>query len=503
MDNKNISQNVTDNNNQKNSQNNYINSEIEIDLRDMICYCFLHWRSALALMIVVGMLFGCYSTLKNYRAEKSVIDAYTRYDAAVADGINDDDKLKAAVNNDTVYANIKNQNKITSLNSQIAELNKDINKNEKYLSEAELIKIDPNKEYFSNTVIAITVSDTAKSGTLSSIMSAYKANLLSQECKDKINNETNIKSRYLNDLIDISASTDGMTDADKTGNVGTLTIYTIGKSESDVKSMTSAMLSDFSDVSSKVSKTFGNFDTNVMDTNYGITANDFISEKTDDINTKVSTDRSSLNQVETTLSALTPTPRPTIDKSSLVKGLIKKSVTGAIMIFLLYGFLLCLIYAMSDRAITKNQLISRYRLFELGTFANANEKIYRRNGAFDKWLRRKMNVYEKIDDRIAVFDMILANLNVYAAGRMNIIITGSASMDEKVKLIVELRARNHDITFLPCESLTNKAEDRSKLASADAVIFFEKYGSSRYADMSKEVMLTGDADICIIGYITE
>lgn len=480
-----------------------INSEIEIDIRDIICYCFLRWRSALVIMMVFGLLFGGYSTFKNYRSEKALVDAYARYDTAVSKGVKDDDKLKVAVANDAVYTNIKVQNKITQLDSQIAELNEDISKKEAYLRDAEIMKINPNKEYLSKTVIAITAPDTAKSGTLSSIMDAYKSNLLSQKCKDKINSETGIDSRYINDLIDISASTDYKTDTDQTGIIGTLIITAIGKNESDVKSMTSSVLNNLEDVNRETTEIFGEYSTRVMDTNYGTSVDEIIAKKKDDINKQIIADRTSLSQSEATRATLTVSPRPTINTSVLAKGLIKKGAATGTVIFLLYGFLLCILYVMGNGAITKAQFKTRYKLFEMGAFADACDKIYRRNGAFDKWLRKRMSISEKSDDRSTVCDMIATNLNIYASDMKNIIITGSATMEDKVKLISELCSRNQEIAFLPCESLSNNFEDRKKLKNADGAIFFEKYGVSRYSDLNQEVMLVSSAGVTIIGYVTE
>jgi hypothetical protein len=142
-------------------------------------------------------------------------------------------------------------------------------------------------------------------------------------------------------------------------------------------------------------------------------------------------------------------------------------------------------------------------MFELGAFANARESIYKKKGSFDKWLRKRMDIGEKPNDRAKVCDMIATNLNVYASDKKYIIITGSAVIDEKKKLIEDLRVRNQDITFEPCDSITNNAEDRNKLGNADGIIFFEKYGISRYRDMDREVIIAQGAGIAVVGYVVE
>jgi hypothetical protein len=106
----------------------------------------------------------------------------------------------------------------------------------------------------------------------------------------------------------------------------------------------------------------------------------------------------------------------------------------------------------------------------------------------------------KKHDEEYVYNLITANLNVYAKDEKSFLLVGSSS-DKLAKIVSNLESRKTDCSFSYVNDLTENPESRTKLSKIDNVIFVAEYGVSNYDTILEELSLVYKSEKDIAGAI--
>lgn len=463
--------------------------DVEISLKDLLAFCFLHWRSAIVLCLVAGCLLGGYKGVNTYKSSSTA------------------DKAISAPPKGSTEEVLK-------------EYQEQIKSEEEYLNHSELMNIDATNESYSQVTMLIT-SDQLNTSVLSSLKSSYIAHFEKGAFLKKVAKEYKLDPKYINELVsvkNITTNSDAMLNPDTNSinynqffsqlvnsTSSSLTISVIASNEKTSEGILNAIIDEANTFNVSLSKDFGAHQISFVSRVYTVLYDkDTSSAQTRSIKSVLDTKASYKDyatKFQDELSANTPviSDANSAHKQAVKTG-IKWFLTGALGIFLVYGFVLCIVYITSAKPITREQFYSRYGLFALGSFTDGRKNLYKNSSRFDKWLRKTMGLHT-ILDLDEVYDLISANLNVYQNDKKSFVLIGAVNDNMKNEIADELSQKMDNCEFTVCQDLLNEPTARLSLSKADAIIFVEKYGASNYEDIDREIALALKSEIEIAGCI--
>jgi hypothetical protein len=462
-----------------NNNNNSIfrEDDVEISLKDLLAFCFLHWRSALIACLLAGALLGGYKGLSVYKT-------------STPNTISTDKAIPSST-----------EQVLSGYEAKISSA-------EEYLKDSEFMHIDPANESNSEVTMLLS-SETADYASLDALKKAYISHLQKGSYLKKAAKKYKLDSKYIGELISVkdidSTANCTLNSEEVSGNINqfitrfstapsnSLLITVITSSSKTSEGILDCIIAEANEFNKTLSQEYGSHEITFVSKNQAIIFDKETSTAQSQTLKNVLEAKANYKDYASKFQdELSQTAVPTTDANATHKLAVKTGIKwfclGAFGIFLAYGFILCIVYITSSKPITREQFYSRYSFFNLGSFTDGRKKLYKNNSTFDKWLRKVMGL-NTILDLDEVYDLITANLNVYQKDKKSFVLVGAVNDNMKFEIAEELSQKMDNVKFSVCQDLLNDPTARLSLSEADAIIFVEKYGSSNYEEIDREIAL--------------
>ena len=437
--------------------NNQINpkkNEKEISVRTLFWHVLKKWYIILIVAGIIGAIATGYRIAKNYAKtgnEAEVAIAREEYEKNLAEYNRNQETYKKTI--DDIGATL--QSKLD------------------YLSESELIKIDPNKEqlanirmYFKSDGFSPTEIDT--DNTANKIIDHYGSFVATGIDYTDLSEQLEIKPVYLQELVSTT----------KDYSTGSFTIN--AKSNDPVKSreILEYVIAQTDSLYEQAISDFGNFSIQADNINVNETIDNNLQNIINNKANEIKNLENSIKQIKQSLEKLDKPGEPAImDRSSMIKDAFK---FGAKVFAIALGgmiILMALIIICRRKVLSPDELNSTYNLREVAVITKRSTDL--------------SNKYDVASEKIIK----------YAGGSKNILLVGDAPEKNTFSLMSELQERMPDISIDRVVKADENKETLEKLKNADAVLFVEKVGRSSYRLMDKNFDLINNWGKKIIGSI--
>lgn len=508
--------------------------ESEIDLKDMFIYCFLHWRSALVLCLIFGLLIGGIQGFRTYKktiasnaVAQKVLDsekepetvALAPLPVKTESDIFLDEALSDLNLSDEIRNSLSSSSKAERAVKTIVDTWTAIKKQEEFINNNPKMQIDPAAVSRTVTTVMVTVPGNNTSNSLDTIISEYINELQYGSNFDNVAADLKMSEADIRSLFNVKAAAgqyrDSIAAGDARSSNGLFTIETDGKDSSSSEKIMSALISALPALTNNISEMTGLTHTISVLSTRTITVED--SEYSSFIATQKKFLATLYTDLETARTAL-DTALSTTDgadkdktkesasaiispKNAFVKDFIKWGIMGFIIVFLLYGLLLAIRYALGcPKTITA--LTGKFPFRILGGVRDADKRLYKGNTGLDKWLRKAAGITPERSEEESI-KMISSNLSVYCEEQKAFIIAGSDTLEHRKSLAASLSRIMPEKSFTVPSDILNDPEARDTLSKCDAIIFSEIYGKCSARDLSAELSLLYGTEIKVAGVVTQ
>ena len=523
---------------------NYIinEDETEINIKDMLAYCFLHWRKALSIMLVIGIILGGAMGLRKGISTSKLAKAYQTYldDPAALitkqTNTNNAQKNGIVLPDDEILTDEEQQileevatlDSINNMNDIIFQSRRDLMSMTDYYNDSILMNVDPQSVPTTEADILITVPENAPANAVSVLLAAYTDYLEHGNYLDTYAQEIGVDPKYLKEAVSVSDMTFGNTDGAasvssgndssrntsvttdvnfsistdiNTERVGLLIIKTVGVSAQDSWALMETVLSEIESYREATGETIVPHETETVNYFFNMLQDLSIqnlqtktSDELVDLQENLEVYIKSLKNLQKqhgdiVVNTMNELPDPLLEGG---KTGIKFGLLGMFASFLFYALILIIKYILSSIALTKAQLVNRFTLFDLGSRKNGEDVLYKHHGRFDKWLRKSVKLGEGNDDVVAA---AAANLEVYGSDVRSILVIGTG--DE----VDALKDKVKDRKIYTAGSLLTDPQARKLLPEVDGVILEVSYGQTKFEDIREQIKLIMLAGKPITGYI--
>ena len=205
-----------------------------------------------------------------------------------------------------------------------------------------------------------------------------------------------------------------------------------------------------------------------------------------------------LTDEETALKALVKPKIPNVlSKWSTIKAGIKYGVLGGVLGVFLSAFGVCVIYLMSGKLNSDEDLKQRFGIKLLGSFSEVRKK--RAFSGIDNWLVWLEGKENVADD--AACDMIAANIEALADKEHSVLFTGTVSEEALKELIAKLQESLSGWKLEPVGDINRNPVALRKIPEYSEIILVEARKVSKYREIEKEVESVFNMKKDFTGYI--
>lgn len=472
--------------------------ESTASIKDILAYCFLHWRSALVVVLCGALLGAGYTVLKSRNAAS---EASSQAEAEAAQSATDSVSVSEAVSEI-----------LQRQGEAVEELLG-------YYQNSPRMSIDPTEEHVASAIVFI--SDVSDPSALEALVASYQNAAKAGESLGELAQQMGTDPAYLGELVSLmsvdalttftsitttSTYTTPATTAQGTEAVSdhsaALRLDAKGATAEEAAAVRDAVLADLEAAHESFSSSVTPHAFTVVSTTEYVTVDTMLMWEQSDILTRVSSVVTAManNQNNASRASASVGSSASSQAGISLKSLVKWAVLGGGAAFLLYGFVLCLRYLLAGVPETPAQLGARYGLPLVGSYAAGAQGLVRGRTKFDAWLQRKMGLAGAKDSG-TVDGMVAANLGLYAPEAGTVLVAGSAGADcakgvaERVGSLLEGR----ELVF--AGDILGNADARERLADADAVLLVEEYGKSRFDDIDAELTLLEEIGKPALGFV--
>lgn len=474
----------------------YEDDDTEINIASLLRYIFLHWRGLLLCALALGVILGAVKFVPEYR---KVADANVVDDAA--------DESDLAVKS---Y-----ESKKTALETNVANITKQLDEANEYMNDSILMNIDKNQVYrvylsyyvtangnavADNTKTAGEIDTVSSAGMLiigdandavnrmtGSVLAAY-AKALQENALLKIVRENitdKVPNKYLRELMHITVDyTNGMID-----------VSVVGNSKELVEAYAEAVRKQISSKEAYVASMIGEHTiSNLADTEY-ITTDSYYQQNTDTSNiyeTNVATVQQNytgtvtdlqnrLNDAYNQISTLEVPATTVFTKRDALKKGIKYGLIGLFVGFFAYAVILAIYFVASGKIMDPDELGDHYGLRILGHYYKPVKSGA--GHALDRFIAGTDHHSRDEEDITSVINVSAANTAITLTNGGNILVAGG---NDKVREEFS-RAANGRFNVNATENIANTADGALKLRESDGVVIFVEKEKTYRKDLEAEL----------------
>lgn len=419
-------------------KNNVIKNEREIKVRTLAWQVLKKWYIILIVAAIIGAIATGYRIIKN--------NSKTGDTAEIALAKEEYEKKLAEYN--------RNQE---TYKKTIEDMESTLQSKLDYLSESELLKIDPNKEQLASvhmyfTSDGFTGTDTETDYTANKIIDYYSRHISSGIDFTGLSEELGIEPVYLQELVSTG----------KDYSTGSFTIGVKSNDPEKSREILEYVIGQTDTLYEPASAAFGKFDLRSDDITVIETIDSSLQNTINNKANEIKNLEASIKQIRQSLEKLDKPGEPAIiDRSTMVKDALMfgaKAFAAGIGGMII---LMALIIIGRRRVLSADELNNTYNLKEVAIFNN--------DGA----------------DTSDKYDVAAENIVKFAGDSENILLVGDAPNKVTCDLMSGLQERMKDKSLDRVVKIDESAETLKKLKNSDAVLFVSKIGRSSYTLMDK------------------
>ncbi len=437
--------------------------EQEIDLKELLFTLLYRWRPIVLAAVLLGLLLGGYKVVNGLRSqqdETAVEEAREQYDMELA-----------------AY----NRN-VASSEWDIEKLKRALQNQQDYNDASVLMQIDPYNKPRAAADILIRLDsaewemypDGVSMDPTDSLVKLYASNLVQRLDWSGLEKKTGVASRYLKELVGVGT--------DYSSN--TVTIDVVYSDEETAEMILDEILRQLDRRKGEFASVAGNYTASVVNRNLSFIMDTGLEDKQKQNTDKIFSYQKDLLDKEMALKDLEEpeVPQEISKKKVAVQG-VKFALIGSVGGAFLLAFYFCMLYVLSGKLHTDDELKDRFRVKILGVFA-----LPVKTGVLcgiDRWLERLEGKAARPSEE-AVLKRVALNIQNYVGEAKKLLLTGTVSEDILKDLAGKLSESLPGIQLVAGADMNKAADTLRLLAECDGVILVEKREASKCAQIQKE-----------------
>ena len=440
--------------NYSNKQPNPQKNDREISVRTLAWHVLKKWYIILIVAACAGALATGYRVAKNISKtgnETEVAAAREEYNKKLDEYNRNQDTYKKTINDME-----------STLQSKLD-----------YLSESELIKIDPNKEqlasvhmYFTSDGFSPSQIDT--DNVANKIIEHYASYIASGINYSSLSEKMGTDPVYIQELVSTL----------KDFSTGSFTIYAKSNDPEKSREILEYVIAQTDSLYESSRSVFGNFKIQADSIKVSETIDPILQNTINSKATEIKNLEASIKQIKQSLEKLDKPGEPAImDRSSMLKDAL---MFGAKIFAAAIGgmiLLMALIIVWRRKVLSASELNKAYNLKEIAIITKRTENL---------------------NDK---YDIAAENVVKYSGGAKKILLVGDAAEKQTFQLMSELQERLPDMSIDRVVRVDDKKENLDKFKDTDAVIFVESVGRSSYRLLDKNYDFINNWGKKIIGSV--
>ena len=439
--------------------------EWEINLKSMFFSAAYRWKLILAAALVLALLLGAYQ-------------------AAAVRLTRDSDSLYAQYN----VEQIKYKHTKEALEKAIAELEKDIQDQEKYLEESVLMQLDYRNVHQARVDLYLSTPYQIMPGMVyqntdnaDKLLALYVLALDDRLLLEEIAGEVKSEVKYLKEVVSVNASLNHI-----------LSITVNWPDSAGAQMVINALTAHMQRYHDTLSKTVGEHTLTVAFNVVGSVVERSILERQTQEDQRLADCEVQLAEKKIELSGLS---EPVIEQTTALKAGVKWAILGGVVGAVLMTALCCLMFIFSDKVYSGADLQARCGVRVLGSMPGDRklDPITR----IIRWAEGR-----RIDSSEEELLLLLQeNLRQYAGEAVNILVTGDMKLELVQVCVARLQQGMTGIKLMACGSVLTDVDAVRSLSQCDAVLLLQKCGSSRYHSISREIARINDIKKPLVGCV--
>lgn len=445
--------------------------EQAIFLKDMLFAVLYQWRKMLLAAVAFALVLG---GVKGITAWRSAADP----------------KLVASRQESNRVALEKYETEKGIFDCEIADLDMRIENQENYLKESVLMKLDPYNVYEGSVCWYIDADYKIMPGMMyqdpdksNAILLAYQSYLESDEVISRIADAVGLESKYLRELVSVSAFEDGQNQ---------LVVDASCFDEAGVETILSLMMNYAEDASESIAQSVEEHTLRLVSDSRGIQIDLKLADTQKSEHNRLS---KLLQERSDKILAFDGFQKPkTVDfsKKAAVMSGIKFGIVGAVLGIAVVVLAACIGNVAGNKVYSSRVLQYRYGLKILGSVALPCKD------PAERWLKKKEGRAAPNDQP---YEIVAANIRGRIGDMKRILLAGDVSTEMAEQAAQSLTPGLSGVEILPCGSLLHSAEALDQLAGCDAVVLMEVCGQSKYSNVCRELELIRDFGKTVAGCI--
>lgn len=444
--------------------------EQEIDLKDLMFAVLHKWRPILLIAVVLAVVLGGYKAVSVYRQQ------------------NDAEVIKESEESYQEELKVYEKTK-EACEREIENLLTDIDNQQKYLEESILMNMsaydiwEADTELFVRTDYVIMPNMVYQNvDYTNTILRAYKSALTNTEFLDDIAKKAGIDTRYLKELIDITAA-DNL-----------ITIKVKHNEEKAAKALMKDILSGVEASQTKIAESIGEHTVSTVNSSIGSMVDLDLAntQKTErdrliQLNDSLETKQAELEELEEPKKAATST-------TAAIRSGVKYAVLGGVLGAFLVIFGVCVAFLMSDKLYSEKELRNRFKLKVLGVLP-AGKKAK----GIDAWLNRLEG--RACGEESQEYSLIAANIRNYAEKAGTLLVAGNAHEDLIKSVAGRIAEELGNMEVIVGGDMLQNVNALKTLPEVDGVILVEQCRVSSYGRIELEVEKILDLQKEVVGCV--
>ena len=458
---------------------NYENEyEKEIDLKDLIFYVLQKWRQLILAAVLLGIALGGYKVASGL-AVRSDSEAYQKleeqytedqedYERALASGEREVELLQAAIKAQETYLDESILMKLDAYAKPEA-------------SADFFVKLD--NEEWDNLPIAAPLDPT------DSIVRVYTSNLTRCVDWEELSEETGRGIVYLKEVTSIAL--------DYSSNTFTITVAE--ETEEAAAALLSEIIRQLQDRHDEIAKEVGGHTLVLVNESVGTRVDQSLSDTQKKNRDLIATYQKSLTDKEKALDELKEPEVPSAySNRQMLKTGIKFGVIGAFAGVFLVAFFWAMLYVLSGKLRTEDEMKSAYGIPVLGVFSEQPK-----TGAFsgiDRLLQKLGGKLHSLSDEVVLSRAAVTLHNLYSDGG-KLLVTGSIAKEQLQSVASGLEAQLSGVELICGENIAQSLQTLKLVPECDGVLLVEQRGVSSCSTIEQEKELAESLGKKIVGCI--
>lgn len=445
--------------------------EQEIDLKDLMFAVLRKWKPIILVGVIFALLLGGYkgfTTYKNGTSASAIEEADKKYNEEL-----------------TTY-----EDSVEKLEKEIGNITTDIAEQEEYLENSIWLKVSPYDICEARADVYVTTDYTIMPGMnyqnvdyTETILQVYQSLLTSNEVKEEIALKADTEPRYLNELLSVSRS----------GRIITINVKHVSKEEAQ------AVLDDvivwLNNLKPQVVSMIGDHTISIVNNSTSSRVDLAHAETQETQEQKLVDLETSLETKQKELDELEAPEKTEFSMKTAVKSAVKFAVVGGVLGAGMVVFAVCVLFLMSDKVYSANELKRRYGVKVLGGLPAKTCKC-----PIDKWLNKLEGRVFETDEAVRN-GLIAQNVRNGIGDVKKLLVAGSADAAHVEALAKALKTELSEIEVVAGGNMLKDVETLKMLPECDGVVLVEACGVSKYGDIALEMEKACDLGKNVVGCV--